>query len=43
MKLQEAADANLAAQDVVVVDRGTEFTIPQITTYAVIDLQSRAN
>jgi hypothetical protein len=43
VKLQEAADANLAAEDVVVVDRGTEFTIPQITTYAVIDLQSRAN
>lgn len=43
VKLHDADDANQIAQDVVVVDRGTEFTIPQITTYAVIDLQSRAN
>lgn len=42
VKLHESADANLTAQDVVVADRGTEFTIPQIATYAVIDLESKS-
>lgn len=41
VKLHEAADANMAAQDIVVADHGTEFTIPQIATYAVIDLESK--
>jgi hypothetical protein len=42
VKLHEAADVNVAAQDVVVADGGTEFTIPQIATYAVIDLESKS-
>jgi hypothetical protein len=42
VKLHEAADATMAAQDVIVADRGTEFTIPQIATYAVIDLESKS-
>lgn len=42
VKLHEAADATMAAQDIVIADRGTEFTIPQIATYAVIDLESKS-
>ena len=41
VQLVEAADSKQAAQDVVVVDGATEFTIPQITTYAVVDLRGK--
>jgi hypothetical protein len=42
VNLHESADANLTAQDIAVVGGGTEFTIPQIAAYAVVDLQSAA-
>jgi hypothetical protein len=41
VQLFEAADPKQTAQDVAIADGGTELTIPQITTYAVIDLQNK--
>jgi hypothetical protein len=38
-RLHEAADPNQAATDFAVIDGGTEFTVPLIRTYAVIDLE----
>jgi hypothetical protein len=40
VQLAEGNDPNAIAKDVVVVDRGTEFTVPSITTYAVVDLRA---
>jgi hypothetical protein len=38
VKLAEAADASEAAKDIIVTEGGTEFTVPLLTTYAVVDL-----
>jgi hypothetical protein len=41
VQLAEADDPSQVAKDVVVVDHGTEFTIPQLATYAVVDLHEK--
>ncbi|MBC8166232.1 MAG: hypothetical protein H7Y20_10210 [Bryobacteraceae bacterium] len=41
VKLSEAATPAMQAADITVADKGTEFTVPHITTYAVIDLNAR--
>jgi hypothetical protein len=41
IKLAEASDAAMAAKDVVVTGGATEFTVPQIVTYAVVDLRQK--
>ena len=41
VQLSEASDATYAAKDVIVADGATEFTIPHITTYAVVDLNPK--
>lgn len=39
--LAEASNASMAAKDVAIAEGGTEFTVPQITTYAVVDLERK--
>jgi hypothetical protein len=39
VKLAEASDGGMAATDVLVKGGATEFTVPQIGTYAVVDLR----
>ena len=39
VKLAEASDASMAAKDILVAGGATEFTLPQIVTYAVVDLR----
>lgn len=43
VKLAEAADGTQTAQDVVTSEGGTEFTVPQIVTYAVVDLDDKTD
>lgn len=43
VRLFEANDPDQVAKDTIIVDRGTEFTIPLMTTYAVVDLQAKQN
>jgi hypothetical protein len=39
VKLAEASDDAMAAKDVVTKGGATEFTVPSIVTYAVVDLK----
>ena len=41
VRLAEASDASIAAKDVVVTGGATEFTVPHLATYAVVDLAQK--
>ena len=38
VKLSDATDASQMAKDIAIVDGATEFTVPLLTRYAVVDL-----
>jgi hypothetical protein len=41
VKLSESANRTQQAQDITTAEGGTEFTIPQLTTYAAVDLERK--